>query len=173
MYGINECKDISSYYKLVHKINREYDMDRRDKRDIAMLNVILKRYYMTRYSVRLLVKNSSIAIGKWNLSKESSEGLDKSGIESFRIDIEDINSKLIKDNYNRITASREGINGKYCVVVEYEGVHKKSKTQGHHASPREHYRRGTIRHYKNDKTVEISGTIVNKGVKQVVYKVSK
>lgn len=53
-------------------------------------------------------------------------------------------------------------------MVVYEREHKVS-LGGHHASPREHIRRGYWRHYKSGKTVWIESTTVNKGVKKKTY----
>lgn len=53
-------------------------------------------------------------------------------------------------------------------MVVYEREHKVS-LGGHHASPREHIRRGYWRHYRSGKTVWIESTTVNKGVKKKTY----
>ena len=56
--------------------------------------------------------------------------------------------------------------------VRTERRYKKRITSGHHESPREHYRRPTLRHLKSGKVVPVKGTVVNKGKeKRVVYKV--
>ena len=57
-------------------------------------------------------------------------------------------------------------------TIRYERRH--GSKHSHHSSPCEHYRRGTIRHYKNGKTVEIKGTVVNKGKQSnTIYKVKE
>ena len=53
-------------------------------------------------------------------------------------------------------------------IVIYERKHRVN-LGGHHASPREHIRRGYWRHYKSGKTVWIESTTVNKGVKKKTY----
>lgn len=58
--------------------------------------------------------------------------------------------------------------------IRYERRH--GSKHSHHSSPCTHYRRGTIRHYKNGKTVEIKGTMVNANKDNntnVVYRVKE
>lgn len=52
----------------------------------------------------------------------------------------------------------------------YENRQKREYQGGHHSSPKEHYRKGYLRHYKSGKIVEVKPTVVNKGKEKSVYK---
>ena len=59
--------------------------------------------------------------------------------------------------------------------VKYERKRRR-QSQGHHASPREHFRRETERHLKDGRVIKVRGCVINKGKgdvkKQTVYKIT-
>jgi hypothetical protein len=56
-------------------------------------------------------------------------------------------------------------------LVKSNTVYAPHKIRGHHASPRKHYRREFIRHYKNGREVVIHGTWVNEDKDVINYRV--
>lgn len=57
-------------------------------------------------------------------------------------------------------------------AIRYERKH--GSKHSHHSSPCTHYRRGTVRHYKNGKVVQVKGSVVNADKnKDIIYKVKE
>lgn len=128
IYGsLNECKTIMDVYKLAVNIyynsNKGFDSICLDSMDIftSMLT-----YYDFMNSVKLSIEKGNVVKGKWGMSNEAFKRLNNSGIDTFIIDIENIDKQVIINNINKMRLlgidikHNLDVTGNYCVVVQKE-----------------------------------------------------
>lgn len=128
IYGsLNECKTIMDVYKLA--VNIYYsNIKGLDYLGLDSIDIFasMLTYYDLMNSVKLSIEKGNVAKGKWGMSNEVFKRLNNSGIDTFIIDIENIDKQTIINNINKMKLlsidikHNLDVTGNYCVVVQKE-----------------------------------------------------